>query len=108
MPKVLPCCWSSRTSCRASRSRTAPTFSKTAPSCYKAARLKFATILSSNALISDCDDGGTGQAGFRTLYVSGAAIAYTRLGQSDVGLVGMSEVVEVVASIGDRVAADLI
>ena len=32
------------------------------------------------------------QAGFETLYVSGAAIAYTRLGRPDIGLVSMTEV----------------
>jgi 2-methylisocitrate lyase-like PEP mutase family enzyme len=48
------------------------------------------------------------QSGFRTLYVSGAAIAYTRLGRPDIGLVSMSEVVETIGMIRDRVAADLI
>ncbi|HMG80167.1 MAG TPA: isocitrate lyase/phosphoenolpyruvate mutase family protein [Xanthobacteraceae bacterium] len=48
------------------------------------------------------------QAAFRTLYVSGAAIAYTRLGRSDIGLVSMSEVADVIGNIRDRVAADLI
>jgi 2-methylisocitrate lyase-like PEP mutase family enzyme len=48
------------------------------------------------------------RAAFRTLYVSGAAIAYTRLGRSDIGLVSMSEVADVIATIRDRVAADLI
>ena len=48
------------------------------------------------------------QAGFATLYVSGAAIAYTRLGRPDIGLVGMSEVAETVALIRDRVDAHLI
>src|SRR3989441_5962500 len=48
------------------------------------------------------------QAGFRTLYVSGAAIAYTRLGRPDIGLVSMSEVVEIIGVIRDRVNADLI
>jgi 2-methylisocitrate lyase-like PEP mutase family enzyme len=48
------------------------------------------------------------QAAFKTLYVSGAAIAYTRLGRSDVGLVSMNEVADVVATIRDRVAAALI
>ena len=46
------------------------------------------------------------QSGFRTLYVSGAAIAYTRLGRPDIGLVSMSEVVETIGMIRDRVAAD--
>ncbi|MGA8322687.1 MAG: isocitrate lyase/phosphoenolpyruvate mutase family protein [Xanthobacteraceae bacterium] len=48
------------------------------------------------------------QAGFATLYVSGAAIAYTRLGRPDIGLVGMTEVAETVALIRDRVTAHLI
>src|SRR6185312_10489128 len=48
------------------------------------------------------------QTGFEALYVSGAAIAYTRLGRPDVGLVSMSEVVETVALIRDRVRAHLV
>ena len=48
------------------------------------------------------------QAGFSTLYVSGAAIAYTRLGRPDIGLVSMSEVAETIALIRDRVTAHLI
>jgi 2-methylisocitrate lyase-like PEP mutase family enzyme len=48
------------------------------------------------------------QADFRTLYVSGAAIAYTRLGRSDIGLVSMSEVADIIGMIRDRVAAALI
>src|SRR5438128_2116526 len=48
------------------------------------------------------------QAGFATLYVSGAAIAYTRLGRPDIGLVSMSEVAETIALISDRVDAHLI
>jgi 2-methylisocitrate lyase-like PEP mutase family enzyme len=43
------------------------------------------------------------QAGFTTLYVSGAAIAYTRLGRPDIGLVSMSEVADTLALIRDRV-----
>ena len=48
------------------------------------------------------------QAGFPTLYVSGAAIAYTKLGRPDIGLVSMSEVAETVTLIRDRVNAHLI
>ncbi len=48
------------------------------------------------------------QAAFRTLYVSGAGIAYTRLGRSDIGLVGMNEVADTIGMIRDRVATDLI
>jgi len=48
------------------------------------------------------------QAGFSALYVSGAAIAYTRLGRADVGLVAMSEVADTIAMIRDRVRAHLV
>jgi 2-methylisocitrate lyase-like PEP mutase family enzyme len=48
------------------------------------------------------------QAGFETLYVSGAAIAYTRLGRPDIGLVSMSEVADTIALIRDRVCANLV
>src|SRR5262245_9640904 len=48
------------------------------------------------------------RAGFNTLYVSGAAIAYTRLGRPDIGLVSMSEVADTVALIRDRVDTHLI
>src|SRR5215467_12019265 len=48
------------------------------------------------------------QAGFGALYVSGAAIAYTRLGRPDIGLVSMNEVAETVTLIRDRVGAHLI
>jgi 2-methylisocitrate lyase-like PEP mutase family enzyme len=48
------------------------------------------------------------QAGFGTLYLSGAAIAYTRLGRPDIGLVAMSEVADTLALIRDRVDARLI
>jgi len=48
------------------------------------------------------------QAGFETLYVSGAAIAYTRLGRPDIGLVSMNEVADTVTLIRDRVSANLI
>jgi 2-methylisocitrate lyase-like PEP mutase family enzyme len=48
------------------------------------------------------------QAGFATLYVSGAAIAYTRLGRPDIGLVSMTEVLDTLALIRERVDAHLI
>jgi 2-methylisocitrate lyase-like PEP mutase family enzyme len=48
------------------------------------------------------------QAGFHSLYISGAAIAYTRLGRPDIGLVSVTEVVETVSLIRDRVEANLI
>jgi 2-methylisocitrate lyase-like PEP mutase family enzyme len=48
------------------------------------------------------------QAGFATLYVSGAAIAYTRLGRPDIGLVSMTEVADTLSLIRDRTEAHLI
>jgi 2-methylisocitrate lyase-like PEP mutase family enzyme len=48
------------------------------------------------------------RARFEALYVSGAGIAYTRLGRPDIGLVSLSEVVQTVALIRDRVGAHLI
>jgi len=47
-------------------------------------------------------------AGFDTLYVSGASIAYTKLGSPDIGLVSVSEVAETIALINDRTDASLI
>ncbi len=47
-------------------------------------------------------------AGFDTLYVSGAAIAYCRLGRPDIGLVSATEVAETIALIRDRVDCALI
>lgn len=47
-------------------------------------------------------------AGFEALYVSGASIAYTRLGRPDIGLVSMAEVAETITMIRDRIATPLI
>lgn len=43
------------------------------------------------------------QAGFGTLYLSGASIAYTRFGRPDIGLVGMSEVAQTLSEIRERI-----
>jgi 2-methylisocitrate lyase-like PEP mutase family enzyme len=48
------------------------------------------------------------EAGFEALYVSGASLAYTRLGRPDIGLVTMSEVADALSLIRDRVATPLI
>ena len=48
------------------------------------------------------------QSGFEALYLSGASIAYTRLGRSDVGLTTFSEVQDTLARISERVALPLI
>lgn len=48
------------------------------------------------------------EAGAEALYLTGAGIAYTRLGRPDIGLVSMNEVVEVTSLIRDRVATPII
>ncbi len=47
-------------------------------------------------------------AGFEAVYLSGASIAYTRLGAPDIGLVTMSEVAETIASIRERIRVPII
>jgi len=47
-------------------------------------------------------------AGAEAIYLSGAAIAYTRLGRPDIGLVSLTEVADTIALIRDRVATPLI
>lgn len=47
-------------------------------------------------------------AGFEALYLTGAGIAYTRLGMPDIGLTTMTEVTEVIARIADKVDVPLI
>lgn len=48
------------------------------------------------------------QAGFEALYLSGAAVAYTRLGRPDIGLATMSEMADTMALIRDRVELPVI
>ncbi len=48
------------------------------------------------------------QAGFEAAYLSGASIAYTLLGRSDIGLVSLTEVADVMARIRERVALPVI
>lgn len=47
-------------------------------------------------------------AGFEALYLSGAAVAYTRLGRPDIGLTAMSEMADTLALIRDRVALPIV
>jgi 2-methylisocitrate lyase-like PEP mutase family enzyme len=47
-------------------------------------------------------------AGFEALYLTGAGIAYTRLGMPDIGLTTMTEVADVIARIADKVDVPLI
>ncbi|RPH43523.1 MAG: carboxyvinyl-carboxyphosphonate phosphorylmutase [Burkholderiales bacterium] len=48
------------------------------------------------------------QAGMQALYLSGASIAYTRLGRSDVGLTTFTEVQQTLEQIADRVSVPVI
>lgn len=48
------------------------------------------------------------EAGFGALYVSGAAVSYTRLGRPDIGLATMTEMADTLRLISDRVALPLI
>ena len=48
------------------------------------------------------------QAGFEAVYLSGASIAYTRLGRSDIGLTTATEVAQTLAHITDRVSVPVI
>jgi 2-methylisocitrate lyase-like PEP mutase family enzyme len=48
------------------------------------------------------------QAGAESVYLSGAAVAYTRFGRSDVGLVSMSEVADTIAVVRDRVSLPIV
>jgi 2-methylisocitrate lyase-like PEP mutase family enzyme len=48
------------------------------------------------------------QAGFEAAYLSGASIAYTKLGAPDIGLVSLSEVADTLSAICDRVRLPVI
>ncbi|MEM7568037.1 MAG: isocitrate lyase/phosphoenolpyruvate mutase family protein, partial [Pseudomonadota bacterium] len=47
-------------------------------------------------------------AGFEAVYLSGAAVAYTRLGRPDIGLTAMTEMADTMALIRDRIALPVI
>lgn len=47
-------------------------------------------------------------AGFEACYLSGAAIAYTKLGRPDIGLVSMAEVADTLAHIRERVTLPIV
>lgn len=48
------------------------------------------------------------QSGFEAVYLSGASIAYTRLGRSDIGLTTATEVADTLARITERIAIPVI
>ncbi len=47
-------------------------------------------------------------AGFEALYLSGATIAYTKLGRPDIGLVSMTEVADTLLHVRERVATPIV
>jgi len=48
------------------------------------------------------------QAGFETVYLSGASVAYTRLGGPDIGLLGLTEVADVLRYISEQTDVNVI
>jgi len=77
-----------------------------------ARRLRDALASDEVLIAPGCYDGLTAllieQAGFSCAYLSGASVAFTRLGRPDLGLTTLTEVADTVACIRDRVALPLI
>ncbi|UCG73361.1 MAG: oxaloacetate decarboxylase [Chromatiales bacterium] len=77
-----------------------------------ARRLRAALAADDVLIAPGCYDGLTAllieQAGFACAYLSGASVAFTRLGRPDLGLTTLTEVADTVACIRDRVALPLI
>lgn len=63
-------------------------------------------------LAPGCWDALTGllveQAGFEAAYVSGAGIAYSRLGRPDIGLMGLREIADTITAIRERISIPMI
>ena len=63
-------------------------------------------------LAPGCWDALTGllieQAGFKAAYVSGAGIAYSRLGRPDIGLMGLREIADTLTAIRERITIPMI
>ncbi len=72
------------------------------------ARLSRAPILLAPGVYDALTAALAEQAGFEALYLSGAAVSYTRLGRPDIGLATMSEMADTLALIRDRVALPII
>jgi 2-methylisocitrate lyase-like PEP mutase family enzyme len=80
----------------------------TAPARSLKARISQKPILLAPGIYDALTASLATDAGAEALYLSGAAIAYTRLGRPDIGLVSMSEVSDTIALVRDRVATPLI
>lgn len=66
-------------------------------------RLKAEKILVAPGVYDGLTASLAAEAGFEALYLSGAAVAYTRLGRPDIGLTSASEMADTIALIRDRV-----
>jgi 2-methylisocitrate lyase-like PEP mutase family enzyme len=80
----------------------------TAPSASLAAQLAGDDIVVAPGIYDALTALVATQAGFGALYLSGAAIAYTRFGIPDIGLVSVTEVVDVLGAVTDRVATPVV
>lgn len=67
------------------------------------ARLKASEILVVPGVYDGLTSAIAAEAGFEALYLSGAAVAYTRLGRPDIGLISVTEMTETMSLIRDRV-----
>lgn len=72
------------------------------------ARLKSSEILVAPGVYDGLTAAIASEAGFEALYLSGAAVAYTRLGRPDIGLTSVTEMTETMALIRDRVELPVI
>jgi len=72
------------------------------------ARLSLSPILVAPGVFDALSAALAEAAGFEALYLSGAAVAYTRLGRPDIGLTSVSEMADTLALIRDRVALPVI
>lgn len=67
------------------------------------ARLKAPEILIAPGVYDGLTAAIAAEAGFEALYLSGAAVSYTRLGRPDIGLTSVTEMTDTMALIRDRV-----
>jgi 2-methylisocitrate lyase-like PEP mutase family enzyme len=72
------------------------------------ARLARPAILTAPGVYDGLTAALAAEAGFEALYLSGAAVAYTRLGRPDIGLTSLSEMADTLALIRDRVAVPIL
>lgn len=71
-------------------------------------RLQQASILTAPGIYDAFSGLMVERAGFEAAYLSGASIAYTRLGRSDIGLVSFAEVRDILTAITERVSLPVI